>query len=113
VNVGEQRPGEFELFVLLAALRLGADDAYAVSIVDDIEANTGRRVRRANVYTAIQRLEDRGWVTTRMGEPRPERGGKARRLVAVTPLGTERTREAAEQHRAMVQGLEGLLEGTS
>ena len=111
--MGANRPGEFELFVLLSALRLGADEAYAVAIVDDIAARTGRTVRRANVYTALQRLQERGFVLTRMGEPRPERGGKARRLVEVTPMGLERVREVTDEHRAMVGGLDDLLRGTS
>ncbi len=109
--MGTHRPGEFELFVLLAALRLGADEAYAVSIVDDIAERTGRHVRRSNVYTALQRLEDRGLVATRMGAPRPERGGKARRLVAVTERGLEQVRVSAAEHRAMLGDLDGILEG--
>ena len=106
-----RRPGEFELFVLIAALRLGPDQAYAVSIADDIQSRTGRRVRRANVYTALQRLEDRGLVTTGMGDPRPERGGKARRLVAVTAEGSEAVRAAAAEMRAMLGGLAELRPG--
>jgi len=49
---------EFELLVMLAALRLGPDQAYTVSIADDIRERTGRTVRRANVYTTLQRLEE-------------------------------------------------------
>jgi len=58
---------EFELLVLLAALRLGAEEAYTVSIADDIQQRTGRSVRRANVYTTLQRLEAKRLVTTRLG----------------------------------------------
>lgn len=105
------RLAEFELLVMLAALRLGPREAYAVSIMDDIEARTGRRVRRANVYTTLQRLEGKGLVTTRLGEPRAERGGKARRLVAVAPAGVRAVRAATAEIRAMTGGLEGLLEG--
>lgn len=107
--MGTHRPGDFELFVLLAALRLGTAEAYAVSIADDIAERTGRRVRRSNVYTALQRLEDRGLVSTAMGAPRPERGGKARRLVEVTERGLEQVRAATAEHRAMLGGLDGLL----
>ena len=71
---------EFELLVLLAALRLGPDEAYTVSIADDIEQRTGRSVRRANVYTTLQRLEAKRLVATELSEPRAERGGKPRRL---------------------------------
>lgn len=104
------RPGEFEFFVLLATLRLGADEAYAVSIADEIRHRTGRRVRRSNVYTALRRLEDRGLVQTQLGEPRPERGGKARRLVQVTPEGLSAVQEVKAEMDAMTGGLEAVLE---
>ncbi len=78
---------EFELLVMLAALRLGPREAYTVSIVEDIERRTDRSVRRANVYTTLERLEAKGLVSTHLGDPRPERGGKARRLVAVEAEG--------------------------
>jgi DNA-binding PadR family transcriptional regulator len=93
---------EFELLVMLAALRLGPHEAYTVSIVDDIERRTGRSVRRANVYTTLERLEAKGLVSTHLGDPRPERGGKARRLVTVKPSGVEAVRETTSVIRAMV-----------
>src|ERR687896_265111 len=93
---------EFELLVLLAALRLGADEAYTVSIADHIQQRTGRSVRRANVYTTVQRLEAKRLVTTRLGEPRAERGGKPRRLIAVRPSGVAAVRAATGAIRAMV-----------
>jgi DNA-binding PadR family transcriptional regulator len=105
------RPGEFELLVLLASLRLGPEQAYAVSIAEEIGTRTGRRVGRASVYTALGRLEDKGLVATGLGEPRPERGGKARRLVTVSGAGLEAVREATTELRAMLGGLEGILEG--
>ena len=51
---------EFELLVMVAAMRLGADEAHAVSIAADITDRTGRGVRRANVYMTLQRLEEKG-----------------------------------------------------
>ena len=78
--MGKRNLGEFELLVLLAVLRLG-DEAYAVAIVDEIGERTGRQVRRAAVYTALQRLETKGLVSTWLGDARAERGGKARRNV--------------------------------
>jgi DNA-binding PadR family transcriptional regulator len=100
---------EFELLVLLAALRLGADDAYTVSIADYIQRRTGRPVRRANVYTTLQRLEAKRLVTTRLGEPRAERGGKPRRLVIVRPAGVAAVRATTGAIQAMVGELDGLL----
>jgi DNA-binding PadR family transcriptional regulator len=107
--VGIQSLAEFELLVMLAALRLGSDEAYTVSIADDIERRTGRSVRRANVYTTLQRLESKGLVSTRLGDPRPERGGKPRRLVSVEPSGLAAIRATTAAIQAMVGELGNLI----
>jgi PadR family transcriptional regulator, regulatory protein PadR len=104
---------EFELLVLLAAIRLGPDEAYTVSIADDIQQRTGRSVRRANVYTTLQRLEAKRLIITRFSEPRPERGGKPRRLVMVRPSGVAAVRATTDAIRAMVGGLGGVIGGTA
>lgn len=93
---------EFELLVLLATLRLGPEEAYTVSIAQHIEAKTGRSVRHANVYTTLQRLEAKQLIETRFGDPRPERGGKPRRLVTVLPQGLASVRATTLAIRAMV-----------
>src|SRR5688572_17903521 len=93
---------EFELLVLLAAIRLGPGDAYTVSIAEQIESKTGRPVRRANVYTTLQRLEAKELVSTRLGDPLPERGGKPRRLVTVKPAGIASVRAMTRAIGAMV-----------
>lgn len=93
---------EFELLVILAALRLGPDRAYTVTIAEDIQKRTGRSVRRANVFTALTRLEDKGLVSSRYGEPHPDRGGRPPRLVTVEPLGVAAARKTTEAIRAMV-----------
>ena len=100
---------EFELLVLLAALRLGPDEAYTVSIADHIEQRTGRSVRRANVYTTLQRLEAKRLVTTHLGDPRAERGGKPRRLVAVTKPGIAAVRATTGAIQAMAGELGHVL----
>lgn len=102
---------EFELLVMLAALRLGDEEAYTVSIASDIEARTGRSVRRANVYTTLQRLEKKGLISTRLGEGRPERGGKPRRLVAVERAGVDALRATTGAIHAMIGELGDLIEG--
>lgn len=104
---------EFELLVLLAALRLGQDEAYTVSIADEIEQRTGRSVRHANVYTTLQRLENKRLIATALGAPRAERGGKPRRLVTVRPSGVASVRAAAVGIQAMVAGLSDLIGETS
>lgn len=95
---------EFELMVLVAAMRLD-DDAHAVSIAADISERTGRIVRRANVYTTLQRLEDKGLLTTALGDPRPERGGKPRRVVTPTPDGVAAVRATMTAIHAMTHGV--------
>lgn len=95
---------EFELLVMVAAMRLGADEAHAVSIAADITDRTGRGVRRANVYMTLQRLEEKGLLTTVLGDSRPERGGKPRRLV--TP-----TREGVAAVRATMAGITAMTRG--
>lgn len=102
--------GEFELLVLLACLRLGDEEAYAVSIADDISCRTGRSLQRAAVYVTLQRLEKKGLISTRLGDPRPERGGKARRLVHVERAGRAAAREAREAFQRMWSGLTARLE---
>ena len=96
---------EFELLVMVAALRLGAGEAHAVSIAADISARTGRLVRRASVYMTLQRLEDKGLLTTALGEARPERGGKPRRLVTLTRDGVSAVRATMSAIHAMMRGV--------
>jgi DNA-binding PadR family transcriptional regulator len=93
---------EFELLVMLAALRLGPDRAYTVTIADDIGTRTGRSVRRANVFTALQRLEDKGLISSRLGEPHPDRGGRPPRLVTIEPTGMAALRATTDAINAMV-----------
>lgn len=103
---------EFELLVMLSALRLGPEEAYTVSIADDIRERTGRSVRRANVFTTLQRLEEKGLVATALGEPRAERGGRPPRLVTVRPDGLAAVRSTTGAIQAMTAELGDLLGGT-
>jgi PadR family transcriptional regulator, regulatory protein PadR len=100
---------EFELIVMLAALRLGPEQAYTVPIADEIRRRTGRSVRRANVYTTLQRLEEKGLVSSALGEPRPERGGRPPRLFTVEPSGLAAVRATTAAIRAMTGDLSHLL----
>lgn len=104
-----QSLAEFELLVLLAALRLGPDEAYTVSIADYIEQRTGRAVRRANVFTTLQRLEHKRLVSTCLGDARAERGGKPRRLVTVRPAGVAAVRATTGAIQAMVGDVGSIL----
>ena len=78
--------GEFEEFTLLAVRALG-DDTYAVPLQQFIEDATGRPVSLGTVYSALTRLEEKGYVRSSMSEAIAARGGKARRMYEVTTLG--------------------------
>ncbi len=78
--------GEFEYLLITAAARLG-DDAYGAAIRQEIEAATGQRCSIGALYTTLDRLQTKGFLQTRMGGATPERGGRAKRMVRVTPEG--------------------------
>lgn len=99
--------GELEQLVLVAILRLG-DEAYGVPIVEEIERRTGRNVKRAAVYVALTRMETRGLVSSRMGEPTPERGGKAKRYFRVGPEAIDKLKASKEALVSMWEGVEAL-----
>lgn len=96
--------GDLELLVLLAVLRLG-DGAYAVSVREEILHRTRRDVSRGAVYVTLDRLERKGCLRSRLGEPTAERGGKAKRLFALTPDGRASVAGALGDTRAMLDGL--------
>ncbi|HEX4019903.1 MAG TPA: PadR family transcriptional regulator [Acidobacteriaceae bacterium] len=79
--------GEFEYLLLTAAVRLG-EDAYGAAIRREIEQATGRRCSIGALYTTLDRLEAKGLVKTWLGDPTPQRGGRAKRMVSVTVKGT-------------------------
>ena len=83
--------GDMEHLVLLAILRLGPD-AYGIPILDEVSARSGREVSRATVYVALKRLEQKGLVSSRLGDSTPERGGRAKRYFRVTAAGLGRLR---------------------
>ena len=100
--------GELEQIVLLAVLRLG-DDAYTAPILDQIEAQTGRKVARGALYTALDRLETKGCLRSRVGEPLPERGGRARRYFTVTPSALRALKASRLALMRLWNGLESIL----
>jgi DNA-binding PadR family transcriptional regulator len=101
--------GEFEQIVLLAILRL-KDDAYAVPVREEIEGRTSRSVARGALYTALDRLEAKHFLTSKMGEPLAERGGRSRRYYTVTPAGVSALRASRHALLQLWNGLESLLE---
>ena len=81
--------GELEHVVLLALARLGADEAYGMAIVDEIGRRTGRDVSVGAVYSALDRMERKGLLVSSVGDPSPERGGRARRFYGLREEGRE------------------------
>ena len=103
--------GEFEQIVLLAVLRLG-DTAYGVTILAEIAARTGRNPAPGALYTTLHRMEDKGLVTFRDGDPTPERGGRAKRFVSVTREGRAALASAQAAYRSLLEGLDLLAAPT-
>jgi DNA-binding PadR family transcriptional regulator len=89
-------------------LRLG-DDAYAVTVGDEIRRCTGRDVSRGSIYITLDRLESKGYLGSRLGEPTAARGGRAKRFYAVRPRGLAALRESRRVLVALWRGLEGKL----
>jgi len=95
--------GEFELMILLALIRL-EEDAYGVPISKELQRTTGREVALGSVYAALDRLEKKGVVSSTLGDPTPERGGRAKRYFRVT-------REGLRQVEATRMALNNLWRG--
>jgi PadR family transcriptional regulator PadR len=102
--------GDFEQLVLLAIIRIG-DEVYGVPIVQEIERRTFRHVAPAAVYVTLRRLEAKGLVISWLGDPTPERGGKARRYVKITRAGIESLRATRKVIDRMWHGLDPTLGG--
>jgi PadR family transcriptional regulator PadR len=79
--------GEFEEVVMLTVAFLG-EGAYGVTVTQEIERKTGRAVGFSSVHTTLQRLEEKGFLSSKMGGATAERGGRRKRLFSVTVLGT-------------------------
>jgi PadR family transcriptional regulator PadR len=100
---------DFELMLVLAILRIG-DEAYGVEIAREIEQTCGRRVVLAAAYTALDRLERQQLVASRLGQPTPERGGRAKRFFSVTPGGLRAARDTQNAFEALWRNLPQLEE---
>ena len=100
----------FELMVMLALIRLG-EEAYGVPICQEIEEHSGREVALGSVYAALERFEDRHLATSKVGEPTPERGGRAKRYFKVTPKGLRVVRETQQALMSLWSGVPKLQGG--
>jgi PadR family transcriptional regulator PadR len=100
---------DFEQLVLLSVLRLG-QDAHGGAIRRDLEETARRPVTVASIYVALSRLEQRGLARSWMSDPKPVRGGKARKHYALEPDGIRALREAREVLERMWAGVGGALD---
>jgi DNA-binding PadR family transcriptional regulator len=100
--------GEFEHMVLLAIMRLG-DDAYAVPVREEIVRCTGRDVSRGSIYITLDRLETKGYLRSRLADPTPERGGRAKRYYVLRPRALDALKESRRALVALWRGLETAL----
>jgi PadR family transcriptional regulator PadR len=103
---------DFELMILLAILRVG-EDAYGVPIAREIEATGKRTVLLGAVYAALDRLQEMGLVASSVGDPTPERGGRAKRFFRVTSKGLKAIKDAQRSLIAMWTNVPALKGGTA
>jgi len=101
--------GEFEQLVLLALLRLG-ENAYGATIHQELQRRTGRDASLSAVYTTLERLEEKGMVSSRIGEPTPRRGGRRKKFYRMEAHGSEALSRSYREFRGMISGLERQLE---
>lgn len=100
--------GELETLILLAILRLSGE-TYGVPIRAEIEARTGKNMARGAIYTALARLENKGYLTSSFGPPTPTRGGKSKRFYSLSDEGKEALQVSTRAVDQMRTGLEGIL----
>jgi PadR family transcriptional regulator PadR len=101
--------GNLELMVLLALIRLG-EHAYGIPIAREIEQASGREVVLASLYATLERLEGKGLVSSKLGEPTPERGGRAKTYFQATAKGLREVRITQRALQKLWQG-QPQLEG--
>src|SRR6187551_2637904 len=101
--------GDFEQLVLLGVIRLG-DGAYGAAIRQEIHARSGRDVSISAVYTTLDRLEAKGLLSSSIGAPTAERGGRRRKFYALRPAGAAALQQAYHAITAMAAGFEARLE---
>ena len=97
--------GEFEQLCLLAVVRLGAN-AYGVTILDEIEKRTGREPNIGSIYATLDRMEEKGFVSSKLGEATAVRGGRPKRYFKIEAPGVEALERVRRMQDSMWQGVE-------
>jgi len=108
--VAGSTPSDLEQHVLLAAWRLG-NAAYGASVRDELEAQTGRDLAQGAIYVTLIRLEKKGLLRSRLSDPTPVRGGKAKRIFEITPAGVAGVQAARQALDRLWDGLPEAVEG--
>ncbi len=101
--------GELEQMVLMAVLQL-KDCAYGTSVLEELSERGGRKVSPGALFATMDRLEGKGLVSSRLGDPTPGRGGKRKRFLTVTEKGLAALRNARSAWDRMSEGLEEVLQ---
>jgi DNA-binding PadR family transcriptional regulator len=99
--------GKFELPVLAAVARLRGN-AYGVTVMDEVSRREGRDVPYGAVHVTLDRLTEKGFLTSKMGEPTSERGGRRKRYYEITGKGEEALTGAWSRFRTNFAGLKRL-----
>ncbi len=104
--------GSLELLVLLAVMRAGPN-AYGIPIAREIEACSGRSVALGSIYAGLARLESKGLVVSELGDPTPERGGRAKAFFRLTAKGMKEVRDAQSMLTRLWNGIPELGGGSA
>jgi len=101
--------GELEQMVLLAILQLD-DQAYGTNVMDELKKRVERSVSRGALYVTLDRLEEKGMLDSRVGDPTPRRGGRPKRFLTVTPNGVEALQKSRAAWMQLWDGLDSVFE---
>lgn len=101
--------GELEQMVLLAILQLD-DQAFGTNVMEELEQRVERKVSRGALYVTLDRLEEKGMLSSRLGEPTPRRGGRPKRFLTVSPTGVAALRKSRSAWMRLWDGLDSVLE---
>ncbi len=101
--------GELEQMVLLAILRLN-DRAFGTNVLSELNRRVKRDVSRGALYVTLDRLEEKGMLTSKLGDPTQRRGGRPRRYLTVTPAGVAALRKSRTAWLSLWEGLDSVLE---
>lgn len=101
--------GELEQMVLLAILQLG-EHAFGTNVMDELDNRVHRRVSRGALYVTLDRLEEKGMLSSTPGDPTPRRGGRPKRYLEVTPAGISALRKSKAAWLSLWDGLDSVFE---